>query len=149
MCADWPMATRRGETASKEQGKTAGATKHERPECHTEDNPKWDLRAWHWEFDGEFQRKTATLSISVEAGPNTESGIPINTLGIFPLKYATDATFKQLQRRGRSFWTCRKRALVSYRGDADTNDSNLVSSVCRHLLIHPMLDCGSIYQQQI
>lgn len=126
MCEDWPEAARI-ETASNMQNSTADAKKHERLKSHIEANPKWRLEAWHWEFDGEFHRKTDTLSVSVGAENNTEHGVPIDTLDIFPLQYASDATFDQLRRRGRSFWECRKRALVSYRGDEDTNDSSLVS----------------------
>lgn len=131
ICEDWPRVIRRGEKPPwSRQDKTAGATEPEKSESHARSNPLCQLSAWHWEFDGEFQRKKETLFISIEAGAHKESGIPINSLGIFPLKYASDATFNQLRRRGQSFWKCRKRALVSYRGDADTNDSNLVSAVC-------------------
>lgn len=131
ICEDWPRAIRRGETLPWwRQDKTAGGTKPEKSESHARSNPLWKLSAWHWEFDGEFQRKKETLFISIEAGIDEESGIPINSLDIFPLKYASDATLDQLRHRGKSFWKCRKRALVSYRGDANTNESNLVSAVC-------------------
>lgn len=127
MCEDWPEAAWCIETASNMQDSTADAKKHERLKSHIEANPKWRLDAWHWEFDGEFHRKTCTLSVFVGAENNREHGVPIDTLDIFPLEYASDAIFYQLRRRGRSFWECRKRALVSYRGDEDTNDSSLVS----------------------
>lgn len=126
MCKDWPTTTRCSETAFDMLDVMADTTKHENLNSNMGANPRWELNAWHWEFDGEFQRKTATLSISVDAETNREHGVPISMLDIFPLKYASDVTFDQLRRRGRSFWECRKRALVSYRGDEDTNDSNLV-----------------------
>ncbi|KAK7714996.1 hypothetical protein SLS64_003692 [Diaporthe eres] len=126
ICEDWPRVIRRSEKPPRSrQDNTAGATEPEKSESHARSNPLCHLSAWHWEFDGEFQRKKETLFISIEAGAHKESGIPINSLGIFPLKYASDATFNQLRRRGQSFWKFRKRALVSYRGDADTNRSNL------------------------
>lgn len=137
ICEDWPRTIRRGETTPHRRAKTAGATKPEKPESHSRSNPLCELSAWHWEFDGEFQRKKETLSISIEAGNRKESGIPIDSLCVFPLKYASDSIRNQLRRRGKSFWKCRKRALVSYRGDADTNDNNLVS--------HPMLNDGLLY----
>lgn len=107
---------------------TADAKKHEKSKSHVDSNQEWRLDAWHWELDGEFHRKTDTLSVSIDSESNREHGVPIDTLDIFPLKYASDATFDQLRRRGRSFWQCRKRALVSYKGDEDTIDSNLVSN---------------------
>lgn len=119
ICEDWPRVVRRGETTPLRQAKAS----------LPRSNPQWELNAWHWEFDGQFQRKKETLSISIEARTHKESGIPINSLDIFPLKYASDATFNQLRRRGKSFWKCRKRALVSYRGDADTNNSSLASTL--------------------
>lgn len=130
ICEDWPRDIRRGEMTPIRQAKTARTTKPEKSESHARSNPKLELNAWHWEFDGEFQRRKETLSISIEAGTHKESGIPINSLDIFPLEYASDAIFNQLRRRGKSFWKCRKRALISYRGDAETNDNNLVSVVC-------------------
>lgn len=130
ICAGWPRAIRREDPAPKRQAKKATTAKPENRISPIEDNLKWELIAWHWEFDGGFRRKMATLPLSIKPGPNTGRGhgIPINTLDIFPLKYAADTTFNQLRHRGRIFWKCRKRALVSYRGDEDTNDSNLVST---------------------
>lgn len=130
ICEDWPRVTRRGETIPFRQAKISGATKPEKSGSHAEPNLQWEFSAWHWEFDGEFRGKKETLSVSIDAGNRKESTVPINSLDIFPLKYASTGTVNQLRRRGKNFWKCRKRALVSYRGDADTNDSNLVSVVC-------------------
>lgn len=130
ICEDWPRVIQSGETVPLRQAKTAGVTKHEKSESHARSNPQLELSAWHWEFDGEFQRKKETLSISIEVGTHKESGIPIKSLDVFPLEYASDATFNQLRRRGRSFWECRKRALVSYRGDSNTNEGSLVGAFC-------------------
>lgn len=128
ICADWPRVIRLEEPAFKRQDKKAGTAKLENTTPPVEVNLKLELNAWHWEFDGEFRRKDVTLPLSIKSEPNKEHGIPINTLDIFPLKYASDTIFNQLRHRGRSFWKCRKRALVSYRGDEATNDSNLVST---------------------
>lgn len=127
ICEDWPRVNQREETVPERLDKVLGTAKHEKPTSRTEVNPKWDLVAWHWEFNGEFQREVAILPISIKERTDSRP-VAINTLDIFPLKYASSATFNQLRRRGRSFWKCRKRALVSYRGDEDTNDSNLVST---------------------
>lgn len=128
ICSDWPRATQHGEIAPTRLAKVAGATTQAKPRPSAEANPQWELSAWHWEFDGQFQRKKATLSISIDAGTSKKSGTSINTLDIYPLKYASQVILKQIRRRGRNFWKCRKRALVSYRGDTDTNDSNVVSA---------------------
>ncbi|KAL1872404.1 hypothetical protein Daus18300_004374 [Diaporthe australafricana] len=124
ICADWPKAARRAEKASQRQDNLIGAIKLEKLEL-AESSPKWELSAWHWDFDGNFHRRKATLPVSIKSDTNEESEIPINTLSIFPLKYASEDSFKRIQMRGRNFWKCRKRGLVSYREDADTNDSNL------------------------
>lgn len=120
ICTDWPKATWRAKKGCWKPDKRARDKS-----LNTGPDQHWELSAWHWEFDGEFKRKKATLNLSLESGPEEEFGIPINTLDIFPLRFASDNTIEQIRLRGRNFWYCRKRALVSYKG-ADTNENNHV-----------------------
>ncbi|ETS77200.1 hypothetical protein PFICI_11074 [Pestalotiopsis fici W106-1] len=105
---------------------------------------KWTIEAWHWEFDGQFRRRSGMLWLSVEADPrDTEKGIAkskhnadqqqndsgivnIDELGIFPLSCASEEIIARLRRRGRSFWTCRNGAFMSYRESTGQNGSTLL-----------------------
>lgn len=127
VCIDWPEAIQPGEVPSRKPESTV-QDKSKDPGS----NRRWELRAWHWEFDGAFRRKKVTVTVSIGSGTNEQIGIPIDTLDIFPLEFASHEMIEQIQLRGKSFWECRKRALVSYKG-ADTNDDNLVSSANAHL----------------
>lgn len=110
----------------------------------------WTIPAWNWEFDGNFQRKHLELSISIvtEDHPGLAPGttyaskpradeavsspeeIPINGLEVFPVRYAPAEVVQQLRRRGKAFWECRNRQLVSYEEPAKDSQENIVSKSC-------------------
>lgn len=126
VCIDWPEAMHQRGILSRKPGSIFQNKSHD-----TGSNRSLELNAWHWEFDGAFRRKKVTLTVSIGSGTNEELGTPIDTLNIFPLAFASRDTIEQIQCRGKSFWKCRRRALVSYKG-ADTNDDSLVSSADFH-----------------
>ncbi|KAI1411714.1 hypothetical protein F5Y13DRAFT_200698 [Hypoxylon sp. FL1857] len=101
----------------------------------------WTIAAWHWEFDGNFQRRDSVLSFSIQVVPDTkeitssrakettttgeialdQDSTPIPELGVFPIRHASREIVDQLRRRGQTFWRCRNRGFVSY--PEGTNDS--------------------------
>lgn len=76
------------------------------------------IQMWKWSFDGDFKRQRddvvlrvsqKTTNISIEA---TEWNM--HDLDIYPLRLASRSVVNLLRRRGRMFWRCRKRCLISY-----------------------------------
>jgi hypothetical protein len=106
----------------------------------------WSVYAWHWEFDGNFQRRDVNLTFSVveekvsdslpasrlkvaaQESALRDAAIPIGDLQVFPLQFAPEDVVKQLRRRGRTFWSCRHRKFVSYEGNAVDGQDNMVSN---------------------
>lgn len=97
----------------------------------------WAIKAWHWDFDGNFQRRTETLHFTVlveddqkgrvananfhdhshtkDNASHTESNnINIHELRVFPLRFGAPEVVDKLRRRGKTFWKCRHRQFVSY-----------------------------------
>jgi hypothetical protein len=104
----------------------------------------WDISAWHWEFDGNFQRTNSLLSFSfaearapdlaetnklkaTDRDKSEQEGIPIKDLQVFPIQHAPEEVVQQLRRRGKTFWKCRVRAFVSYEEYTRDGQENMVS----------------------
>lgn len=110
-----------------------------------------DIKAWHWAFDGNFQRVHTTLLLnipdtedegkhvreskgknSVETGGNDrkpesrEKSLP--DLNVFPIQYASAKIVENFRRRGKTFWKCRNRGYVSYQDNEMESIQNLVSA---------------------
>jgi len=110
---------------------------------------KWMIPAWHWGFDGNFQRNESDLTFSTitehipsvgrstkhasgpeaEVAASTPEFIPIEDLEVFPYQYAPQQVRQQLRRRGQAFWKCRNRKLVSYRECTKDSQESMVSSI--------------------
>lgn len=116
----------------------------------------WTIPAWNWDFDGNFQRKHQELSFSIvtendpdpgpgpgtvyaskartEDAPPTSEDIPISGLEVFPIQYASQEVIQQLRRRGKAFWKCRNRKLVSYENRGNDSQDNTVSNTLRVIM---------------
>lgn len=113
----------------------------------------WNIDAWRWEFDGNFQRRNTTLTFSIIAGEEPGDGnagqglsksrglnpardsIAISDLEVIPLQYASKEIVAQLRRRGKAFWKCRNRCLVSYQG----KENDMIS--VRYFPLTPLCQC--------
>lgn len=106
------------------------------------------ISAWHWAFDGSFQRKHDILELeipSIEDGKTatnikgknvvttqaeehkpTLEGKSISDLDLFPMKFAPADTINKCRRRGKTFWKCRTRNYVSYQDSELESIQNLV-----------------------
>lgn len=116
----------------------------------------WTIPAWNWCFDGSFQRNHDELSFSIVTeddpgpGPSTTyaskarakgdasapEGIPISDLEVFPIRYAPQEVTRQLRRRGKAFWNCRNRKLVSYEEHANDSQGSMVSSTSEVMIAY-------------
>ncbi|EPS27370.1 hypothetical protein PDE_02313 [Penicillium oxalicum 114-2] len=70
------------------------------------------------QFNGSFAWKREQLKIEFPAN-SWDKIIPIADLNIFPLRHAPESIFKLLQKRGSTFWKCRKKSLITYQPGND------------------------------
>ena len=84
----------------------------------------WSLRAWSWQFDGQFWKEKTTLSVRY-TGPADEV-MSIADLRIHPLGYNHPEVEERLRARGAQFWSCRHRKYICCR-DRDVPEMRDVS----------------------
>ncbi|GAP85125.2 putative AAA family ATPase [Rosellinia necatrix] len=77
---------------------------------------EWRLGTWQYCYNGSFQRDYVRANVILKSNSFTEE-VPIAKLSAYPLKYASDDIKSRLQLRGETFWRCRFRRLVSYKGE--------------------------------
>jgi hypothetical protein len=73
----------------------------------------WNVDSWAYKYDGSFYRDTGFTQIKMEA-ESVDEEIEIRKLNVYPLKYASEETVQFLEQRGKAYWSCRHRKLVSY-----------------------------------
>lgn len=79
---------------------------------------RWKVPCWSIRYDGNFYRQSTKIELSFNAdGHNDE--IDISGLNVIPLSLAGEEVQQQLLQRGCTFWSCRIKKLVSYKGDED------------------------------
>lgn len=76
----------------------------------------WAVDVWSYRFNGEFVRDKRSMNIKFKA-LSLDQEVEISKLGVYPLRFADEKLKLQLETRGKTFWTCRYRNLVSYTGD--------------------------------
>ncbi|KAG6368823.1 hypothetical protein INS49_003039 [Diaporthe citri] len=76
----------------------------------------WGVDVWSYRFNGEFLRDKRSREIKFKAS-SLEQEVDISKLGVYPLRFADEKTRLQLETRGKTFWTCRHRNLVSHTGE--------------------------------
>lgn len=76
----------------------------------------WGVDTWSYRFNGEFLRDKRFTEIKFKAS-SLEQEVDISKLGVYPLRFADIKTKLQLETRGKTFWTCRFRNLVSHTGE--------------------------------
>lgn len=73
----------------------------------------WAAGAWNYKFIGEFFRQKVPIELKFKAS-SLDQEVEISKLSVYPLRFADEKTRLQLENRGRTFWDCRIRNLVSY-----------------------------------
>jgi hypothetical protein len=77
--------------------------------------PFSNFECWGWTFDGlQFVRKSTSLSLGLASHIRTT--IPIQSLSVYPIKYAPQDLLNDLKRRGERFWNLRFQHYISYTG---------------------------------
>ncbi|KAK0372974.1 hypothetical protein CLIM01_09660 [Colletotrichum limetticola] len=76
---------------------------------------QWTISSHSISYRGDFVRVVHELKIEFET--DTKNGeIDISSLPVIPLEYTSQALQERLMRRGQTFWKCREKRLISYRG---------------------------------
>jgi hypothetical protein len=87
----------------------------------------WEVSVWSYEFNGAFHQKPSTLEIKLEVTKPDEE-VALSSLEVTPLDYASPKLREKLERRGKTFWACRKKKFISYSGGDDIDSLNNVSA---------------------
>lgn len=77
---------------------------------------RWTVETWKYKFNGEFIPDKGSAEIKFKA-TSLDQEVEISKLGVYPLRFADEKTRLQLETRGKTFWSCRNRNLVSYTGE--------------------------------
>ncbi|PSN67617.1 hypothetical protein BS50DRAFT_609566 [Corynespora cassiicola Philippines] len=84
----------------------------------------WNVPCWSIRYDGHFFRQNTNLQLKLRV-KNPEDEVPLTELNFLPIRHVEKSLEKQLFRRGTTFWSCRVKKLISYRGDEEgTLDTN-------------------------
>jgi len=91
------------------------------------------IEAWRWGYDTVFKKQYETLTIQFPRlktkKPFHTYPLPIQELDVYPLRFATRDLAERLRHRGKMFWLCRERCLVSYAEQEGEVTDNRVSSL--------------------
>ncbi len=79
---------------------------------------RYEVAVWSWAFDGSFERKRDTINIELTVGDEDDE-VRITYLNHFPLRFDKGGLQELLEERGRTFWKCRTKHLVSYSDEDD------------------------------
>jgi hypothetical protein len=88
--------------------------------AHANEAWNWQLSCWTIMYDGQFYRRSDTLTLKLIAERHDEE-VDISELTVIPLRFAGNELRERLMQRGRTFWSCRIKRPVSYRGDEDAS----------------------------
>ncbi|KAK3986121.1 putative AAA domain-containing protein [Cladorrhinum sp. PSN332] len=96
------------------------------PQNHVEDiseslgelNRTWKIKVRSYIYAGDFFTTEEELDLDYDDKDGGE--IEIESLNLVPVRYCSPETQKRLELRGKTFWWCREKQLVSYEGDSKT-----------------------------
>jgi hypothetical protein len=83
------------------------------------ENPEedWNLECWSWKFDGSLRKSMHTFQFGWPW--STRDVKPIQSLTVYPLRYARATLERELHVRGEKFWSCREKIYVSYEDEGN------------------------------
>ncbi|KAI6086339.1 P-loop containing nucleoside triphosphate hydrolase protein [Hypoxylon rubiginosum] len=109
-------------------------------------NYTWTIDAWSYQYDGHFYKAEHTQATSLKIHLNVshyEKEVPMSDLNLLPLAYAEKAFAERLAERGRIFWSCRRKKLVSYQETLDQFSSGTGERFMVDYLTYTQLHPGS------
>ncbi|PYI09863.1 P-loop containing nucleoside triphosphate hydrolase protein [Aspergillus sclerotiicarbonarius CBS 121057] len=101
----------------------------------------FEVSAWSYEFDGGFYQNHVNLAIELDVA-DPEEEIALRSLRVVPLDYASADVKRKLEDRGKTYWACRKRRLISYDGGdgvgfLDNNITRFMIDFRTYWQLHP------------
>ncbi|KAL8314031.1 hypothetical protein RB597_006447 [Gaeumannomyces tritici] len=81
----------------------------------------WEVNACSYSYAGEFFRTDKIITLHSESN-SLDREVDIANLKAAPLQYAGDEIKEVLERRGKTFWKCRGKRLVSYEAGPNSKD---------------------------
>lgn len=73
----------------------------------------WVVDGWQYSYDGRFLESDEVIKMRFKKVTMAHE-VEINKLSAYPLRYASEHLKAVLERRGQTFWKCRRRHIVSY-----------------------------------
>jgi len=107
-------------------------TRVREPQEHDKKKYNWSfaVRVRSYQYNGGFFRSNDTVDLNF--GADVKDGeVDIRSIDVVPLQYADLEVKELLARRGKTFWKCRNKRLVSYEGSPNSTDQK--HAVCVHL----------------
>ncbi|RYP70581.1 hypothetical protein DL771_005400 [Monosporascus sp. 5C6A] len=96
--------------------RSAGNVQHE-----SKHQSSWGVHSRSYTYAGDFLRADAEITLNLET--ETEDGeVDVASLGVVPLEYASNEVQARLMCRGKIFWKCRNKQLVSYEGNSTNGE---------------------------
>ena len=107
-------------------------TRVREPQEHDKKKYNWSfaVRVRSYQYNGGFFRSNDTVDLNFRADVK-DGEVDIRSIDVVPLQYADLEVKELLARRGKTFWKCRNKRLVSYEGSPNSTDQK--HAVCVHL----------------
>ncbi|KAK4166272.1 aaa family atpase [Cladorrhinum sp. PSN259] len=91
----------------------------DKEEAKSRQDSKWSVKAWQYHFNGRFYRQKYILEVKI-SGREHQRSVPITSLNVYPLRFASEGIRVKLGRRGRAAWKYRRKAFVEYNSHHST-----------------------------
>lgn len=78
----------------------------------------WNVTAWSYGYHGSFYRQDGVLVFRLKS-KGVDEKVDMQDLNVMPLRFASDKLRAELELRGKTFWSCRNKRLVSYQDDVE------------------------------
>ncbi|KAK7913869.1 hypothetical protein PG985_011572 [Apiospora marii] len=99
----------------------------------------YDISIWYYNYNDRFWKGTEKTSFSIRVSKN-QPEVRIDTLSMFPIRFASTDLRRRLEKRGETFWRCRRRQFVSYQKQNEekilSNDERFMVDFPTYRLLH-------------
>ncbi|KAM7203291.1 putative AAA domain containing protein [Rhypophila sp. PSN 637] len=96
----------------------------------------WTIRVRSYIYAGDFYRKEDTVTFGLSADAEEEE-VEITSLRLVPLNFAPEEVSRMLETRGKTFWSCRNKRLVSYDGNKTQMGQRFMLDFGTYTELHP------------
>jgi hypothetical protein len=119
--------------------------------ANTEDREKyelvWYVRGWRYNYDGTFYKTDGVYMYMTLKADALDEEVDVRSLGAYPLRYAPERFRIALEARGRRYWSCRYRDLVSFEDESGLYGTGERFVV--HFQTYQQLHCNSAHFKHV